>query len=989
MLLRTLGGLALEGGEVARRKPLLLCAYLAVEGSKDRRHVAELFWGATNDPASNLRVALSQLRRASPDLVHDDGPRVGTRVRTDAQALLDDLERGIADRVDDYRGPFLQGLENDGLPAELEEWVLGTRAFFGARVRARLVTMAARRLERHERGDALRLAERALSLGPLEEFDPEQLPALHEVLSRLGSSEVDRVAALAREYGVPLDAEQGATTGSVEGNAVRSPPSRLPRSTSRFVGRRNEIETLVGHLVQPHVRLITLLGGAGTGKTRLASEVARRLFDAGHYPDGAFTVDLADLVDARSVPDRIAQTLDVVVLANGREAAQLAKAIGERCMLLVLDNFEQVREAADLVAYLVRHCPALDVLVTSRERLALSEAWVVRVGGLTTPMPDVAEASQIYATDAGRLFRIRAARVRGGALGDTDAGAVARICRAVAGNPLAIELAAPWLRVLSPDALADEVERGSGLLDEGDRDLPHRHRGLRAAFEHSWSLLDGRDQGALRRLSVFRGGFERTLAARVANVTLPSLTRLVDASLIAVADDGRYDRHPLLYAFTEDKLADHPGERNETRARHGREVLDLLDVLHPKIMGGESAGDALRRMRQEEANIEAAWGWALEAGEWARIEAALPCLAAYTEFQSRYHFGHALADRVVRSIPADHEPLGVVRALALGVRGFSVFRAGDPGRVERDGYAALESAERATRPHDERAVPTARWWAHHAIALAGKVRGDAASILHHSREALTVAEAALGATRDPGALAVFSVMAGINHHVLCLGAAVMGDHDTAARHDRASRAHLQRFDSHADAYGAQTTGLLRLLAGDPGGATDAVCEGLDRSRRVGYGTATANLLEVLARAEFARGDLAAAEAACDEALRITTDTGDVWLGTSMRALKGTLAAAHDDATAAHAWYARAYDMAEAHDLLGFGMEAVVGRAALAEREGHAAQAAALLRLARDHPFAPVWVREEARRRAEALGADAEPAPELTLPEVRKAMLPAP
>ena len=230
MHLKTLGELELIGGTAARRRPLLLCAYLALEGAQDRRQLAELFWGGTKDPAGNLRVALTQLRDAIGDRLVVARGRVATTLRTDAQELLADLERGVAERVDAYRGPFLAGVDGPDVAGELAEWVEGTRAFIAARVRMGLITLAERRAERHEVDAARELAERALGIGRWDELDPDWLPALHAVLVAGGSTEAARVAALAREYGFVPDSvvggPHGARSPTANRHRVRRPRAR-------------------------------------------------------------------------------------------------------------------------------------------------------------------------------------------------------------------------------------------------------------------------------------------------------------------------------------------------------------------------------------------------------------------------------------------------------------------------------------------------------------------------------------------------------------------------------------------------------------------------------------------------------------------------------------------------------------------------------------------------------------------------------------------
>ena len=964
MQLRTLGGLDLVGARVARRKPLLLCTYLAIEGPQERRHLSRLFWPRTADPAANLRVALSQLRAADPALVRQDGARVWTDVVTDVHQIVADLDRGVAERVDDVRGRFLDGVDGSDLGPELEDWVVETRAFVSERLHRGLVTQAERRLTRGEHDRARGLLARALAVTALDELDPDELPRLHALLRLSASEHVERVAQLARGYGVPLD-DVGDVVASSSVRSVRAvPATELPAPATRFVGRVRELATLLALLDESDVRLVTLHGSAGAGKTRLALEVARRRLDTSRHADGVHFVDLSTARSADEVPDRIARSVGVVVIASSNEFDQLVDALSARESLIVLDNCEHIPDVGAMAAALVARCPALTLLATSRERLGVSSEWIVEVAGLDVPEASATDAEALN-SDAARLFIARCTRYTGTRPDEGAAPAVARVCRALAGNALALELAAAWTRVMSLPELADELERGLTLLDDGPVDLPGRQRGMRAAFEYSWSLLDAREQRALVRLAVFRGGFARDTAGAVTGVTLPELKRLIDASLVTVTDEGRYERHPLIADYTAERLNADETERSRTRYRHAETMLGLVRRLYPRLAVGATAPATFARLRSEEANLRAAVEAALDVGLWDDLAHALPCVAAYAEFQARYHFGHGVANDVVERLPPAAE-LDTLRALAHAVRGFCVFRAGDPERVERDGLAALSLLETAGTGHsDDATYVESGWWAHHCLAMAGKVRGDAGACMDHALAARSLLGDAL-ASDDPERAPVLGVMAGINHHVVCLGATVGGDVATARSHDRASRSHLQRVASHADAYGAQTTALLALLAGDADGAVRNAREGLAMSRSVAYGTATANLLEVLARAELARGDLAAASEACSEALRVTNDVGDVWLGTSLRALRGTLELHAGDLGAAATWYASAFELAERNALLGYGMEAVVGRAELAAAAGDVGLAAALLAWASEYALAPSWIRAAATGRLATL-----------------------
>lgn len=979
MHLRTLGGLGLAAGPDARRKPLLVLTYLAVEGTQSRRHVAELFWRDAKDPAASLRVALSQLRAIDDGLVRSEQGRIGTAVRTDAHDLVDGLERGDTQRLDLYEGPFLHGVDGRGVGPQLEEWIVATREYVAARIRHSTLMLAEQRLRDGDRSGARELVERMVNLAPLEELDPERIPRVHALLKRTGSPLAPRVAALARDYGMALARP---ADGADDGDRARERGTVVPAG---FVGRAAELAQVEDRLADPDGRLVTILGGAGAGKTRLAQEVASRLHGAPRYADGVHLVDLADVADPAAVPDRIARTLGMVLQARD-ETEQLTEMLADRRALLVLDNFEHLMPARDVVVEILRRCPGVDLLVTSRESLRLAQEWSLVLRGLRYPDAAAPQESDPTAYDAVRLFLLRTRRGRGADLasGD-DMASVVRICRAVAGVPLGLELAATWTRALALTDLADELDGSLELLELGADDLPARHRGLRAAFDHSWALLGERERRALRRLAVFRGGFSRQAASAVAEVSVPVLARLVDASLLSLDDHGRYRRHPFLLAFTEEKLSEDPDEEADVRARHGRYVLDLVARLLPEVVGGPDTRAAFDTLEREEADIVAAWEWALEAGEWDRLLHPMPTFAAYDEYRGRFHFGHDLAARIVARVEPDDPSSARLLCLAYAMRGYSLFRAGDPASVLAD----AREAQARLPPfdvHDRGSVIT-HWLAWHCSSVGAVVMGDVERNATYARRALAVAEAALASDLAEPDRRVYTFLAGVNRQLLVYAALQAGDLEAAERDIEASRVLFDSIDSHATTYAMHTHGQLLLAKGAYGEAAEVLREGLARVREVRKPTEAANILAVLAQAEYGRGRLAEAEAVCDEAIRIASDVGEVWLTTSSLALKGRLALAREARTEAATWFARSFAVAERHGLLGFGMAAVEGRAEHLAERGRVDEAARLLRFVAAFEHTPDWIRAVARERLDALGVEEASDDAITLDELRAAMIP--
>jgi predicted ATPase len=282
--------------------------------------------------------------------------------------------------------------------------------------------------------------------------------------------------------------------------------STLPNTPGSLIGRERDLETLLD-LLHSKVRLLTLTGVGGTGKTRLAIEVAARARD--RYADGAAFVALAPILDADHVATAIAQALGVREMADASLMSLIIAALQERQLLLLLDNFEHLLEAAPVIADLVAACPLLTVLATSRALLRLALEREVRVPPLELPNPAAALLPGDVERAASVRFFVEQAKavVPGFALTSSNADAVAAICRRLDGLPLAIKLAAGRSRVLEPAALLTRLEHRLPLLTGGQRDAPARQRTMRDAITWSYDLLREHEQVLFRRLSVFAGGW--------------------------------------------------------------------------------------------------------------------------------------------------------------------------------------------------------------------------------------------------------------------------------------------------------------------------------------------------------------------------------------------------------------------------------------------------------------------------------------------------
>lgn len=391
--------------------------------------------------------------------------------------------------------------------------------------------------------------------------------------------------------------------------SLSAQPNNLPPQTTPFIGREDELGDLTRLLDERDCRLITLIGPGGMGKTRLSLQVAAE--EVGQYSHGVYFVSLAPLGSPRLVPNAVADALKYSFPQGEDLKEQLVGYLKQKQVLLVMDNFEHVVEGAGLVADLLREAPDVRVLATSRERLNLQAECVYELAGLDTP--DNVDATVFEEFEAVEMFVAYAQRAQPGfTLDPADRPAVVSICKLIGGMPLAIQLAATWVRSLSLREIADELKADLDFLSTSQRDLPERHRSMRAAFDYSWNLLSEDEKSSFARLSVFRGGFTREAAKAVAGVSLPVLSSLVDKSLVQHEMTGRYQMHELVRQYAAEKLADQPGEPERVAESHAAYFANWMDQQTPAVSTARTT-DVVKPWDADLDNIREAWRWAVGA----------------------------------------------------------------------------------------------------------------------------------------------------------------------------------------------------------------------------------------------------------------------------------------------------------------------------------------------------------------------------------------
>ncbi len=407
----------------------------------------------------------------------------------------------------------------------------------------------------------------------------------------------------------------------------------LPLSPTPLLGREPELTAMEKIFNESNCRLLTLTGLGGIGKTRLGIEYASRC--RGSFPGGVHYVPLAAINSAELIVQVIAETLEFTFSGPANPKTQLFDYL-EREMkqdaLLLLDNFEHLltqSHAVDLVAEILQRFSQIKILCTSRERLNLHGEWIYELHGLPIPPSGFVDSLEDYS--AAVLFIQSARRINAAfEAPETEEPALVRICQLVEGIPLAIELAAAWVGVLSCSEIAQEIEASIDFLTASSRDLPERHRSLRATFDHSWRLLPDAEQDVLCRLAVFYGGFDRNASDRVAGASLPLLSALVSKSLVRRAQDGRFDLHEVIRQYALAHLDEDYARGQEIRDRHSEYYLRLASEYETKLKSA-SQQTAVRELTLELDNLRTAWEWGIRRKNFANIAKAVRAFGWYFE----------------------------------------------------------------------------------------------------------------------------------------------------------------------------------------------------------------------------------------------------------------------------------------------------------------------------------------------------------------------
>ncbi len=490
-----------------------------------------------------------------------------------------------------------------------------------------------------------------------------------QIYSKLGVSSRTQAVAAAREYGL-LDTQPSLPIGE-----QALPKHNLPQIPTTFIGRQHEMAE-VRRLLQTS-RLVVLTGAGGSGKTRLALQVAAEI--VGNFPDGVWLVELAQLSDPELVPNAIADTLGVSQRGETSLVVKIKNLLRPKRLLLVLDNFEHLLDASSLVGELIASAPHVTILATSREKLHVYGEQEFPVQPLALPnLGRAISNEQVMRCESASLFVDRARAVKPGfKLLSGDAAALARMCVHLDGLPLALELAASRVKMFSLSTLEERLSDRLSLLTGGASNLPERQRTLRDTIEWSFDLLESGERLLFFRLSVFRGGgtleaVERICGQDLPHDLLPLLSSLVDKSLVRAREgvDGEM-RFGMLETIREYALEqlNSEGESASCNLLHAEYYASMAEIAAGKLRG-HNQGYWFARVQSEYDNLRAALTWSLNSAEiepGMRITAALRDYWYYSGFHSEYKYWTDLALERMPGTPPALQAGVLVSAGLLGV----------------------------------------------------------------------------------------------------------------------------------------------------------------------------------------------------------------------------------------------------------------------------------------------------------------------------------
>lgn len=561
-----------------------------------------------------------------------------------------------------------------------------------------------------KRRKALDLTQSALadrvgcSLATIEKIESEERRPSTQIAELL--ADALEIPTNERETFLRIARRLKSDVGLASVSPIVSPPvkTNVPIPPTPLIGRESELDGIRHLLANPECRLVSLTGQGGIGKTRLGIEFAIRQRDS--FPGGVYYVALASIKTPDLIVPVIADAFSFSFSGPLDPKEQLfdhlVRTVREPA-LLALDNLEHLlgesSVATDLIAEILQRFPQIKILCTSREQLNLQGEWMFDLRGL--PVPPLEHLDHMEEYSAPALFVNSARRVNSKfQLTDADKPALFRICQLLEGIPLALELAAAWMGMLTCAEIAREIESNMDFLATSMRNIPERHRSLRASFDHSWRLISDAERGTLSRLSIFHGGFDRTAAEKVAGADLPQLSSLVSKSLVRRDESGRYSLHEVIRQYAYSHLEENEPCCHQTCDRHSDFYLNFAADYESKLKSALQQ-TAMREMTAELDNLRAAWDWGIKNKKFESLGKSVRAFGWYYEVSGMIRDGIVQLELLAHALNEQERDAQANKTLGacLTHQGLLYFRSGQFARAQEhydQGVSILRSVDAQT-----------------------------------------------------------------------------------------------------------------------------------------------------------------------------------------------------------------------------------------------------------------------------------------------------